>query len=205
MAPTADRVVLGRVAAALAAVFAILAVGVAWSGSLPGDRRMLAGIHDAIGTSIDDPALFIARLTDGGPLSIAAVVLGALLLAARRPADALWCLIAIAGVMVVNPLLKDAFGRGRPDVRTIPEPVSVYSFPSGHAANTAALVGAIAMVLWSSRDRSLVVILGGAFLAVVAFAQLAIGAHYPSDILAGWSWSAAWVALVSLARTFTTR
>jgi undecaprenyl-diphosphatase len=67
--------------------------------------------------------------------------------------------------------------------------VSEYSFPSGHAANTAALVGALVLIL----RRRLWMIAGAAVLIVVGLSQLVLGRHYPSDVLAGWAWALTWV------------
>ncbi|NIR39637.1 MAG: phosphatase PAP2 family protein, partial [Actinobacteria bacterium] len=37
---------------------------------------------------------------------------------------------------------------------------------------------------------------GAVVVGLVGFSRLAIGVHYPSDILAGWLWVGAWAALV---------
>jgi membrane-associated phospholipid phosphatase len=97
-------------------------------------------------------------------------------------------------VWAVNPLLKELVGRSRPDLWPLPPDVSEYSFPSGHAANTAALVGALVLIL----RRRLGVILGVCVLLVVGWAQLALGRHYPSDVLAGCLWALAWVYLLRI-------
>jgi membrane-associated phospholipid phosphatase len=33
-------------------------------------------------------------------------------------------------------------------------------------------------------------------LLLVGWSQLALGRHYPSDILAGWAWALAWVCVL---------
>lgn len=87
----------------------------------------------------------------------------------------------MAVVWSVNPLLKELVGRSRPDLWPLTEPASEYSFPSGHAANTAAL--AFALLMLSRNHRLLATFVAVVALTVVAWSQLALGRHYPSDIL----------------------
>lgn len=59
-----------------------------------------------------------------------------------------------------------------------------FSFPSGHAFGTTVVYGAMAVLLdvWDRRRRLLV---AGALVAVVAFTRVALGVHFPVDVLAG--------------------
>ena len=72
----------------------------------------------------------------------------------------------------------------------------MFRFPSGHAANTMALYLAAVMVLDTHRWRTAIVTLGAAAVGVVGFSRIAIGVHYPSDVLAGWLWVGAWAVLL---------
>ena len=74
--------------------------------------------------------------------------------------------------------------------------LSEYTFPSGHAANTAALAAAAILIAWPTRYRTSAAIAGVGLVLVVGLSQLALGVHYPSDIVAGWLWAAAWAAFV---------
>jgi membrane-associated phospholipid phosphatase len=171
----------------------MLAGWVAVEGSVPGDSAAVAALDEWLGGSVDRPMVVVRRLTDLPVLAVVAAVLVALLLRSGRRLDAVFFALGVGVVWAVNPLLKELFSRSRPGVALTSEAVSAYGFPSGHAANTAALVGAVVMVL---RARVLAIVLGAVLLVVVGFAQLAIGVHYPSDILAGWFWAGAWITLV---------
>jgi undecaprenyl-diphosphatase len=184
------------VVAALFVAFAAITAGVAVAGPLPGDRWTLIELHSVFGTSIDRPMTVISDATDTWVLSAVALAFVIILLLRARWRDAGLFVLAFGVVVAANPLLKEVAGRARPDVRAPPESVSALSFPSGHAAGTAALVGAVVMVLPPGRLRTFVAVGGAAFLGVVAFSQLVLSVHYPSDIVAGWSWAVAWVALV---------
>ncbi len=183
------------VAAALAAAFVVLAGVVAIRGAVPGEVSLLEAITDAAGTRFDDAARVVGDLTDPVPLLVACVgVVVALLLGGRRRGA--WLLVACLGVaLVANPWLKDLVDRSRPDVRVIPEPVSPLAFPSGHAANTAAVAGGLLLAVPATIVRP--VIAGGLALVVLtAWSRLVVGAHHLSDIVAGWLWMGAVVALL---------
>lgn len=189
------RVGPGAVALLLSSAFAAVAVLVELRGA-GGDTRALMELHDLVGRTAHEALVAIDTLTDLLSLTIvAAVTLLGLLLASRRR-DAVFFVVSVAGVWLFNPVIKDLFQRPRPDLWPSPMPASEFSFPSGHAANTAALVVAIVLALPAGRWRMRASIVGVAAMIVVAFSQLALGVHYPSDILAGWLWAGAWVACV---------
>ena len=177
-------------------VFVVVAGWVVLGETLPGDRWALMRLDGLIGSSIDEPMVAIGDVTDTLALSIVVVVVSGVLVLQGRRQDAAWFLVATAVVFAANPVLKEVFDRPRPDIRPWPESVSPLGFPSGHAAGTAALVGALVMVTEGSRLRRAVILFGAALLGLVAFSRLAVAVHYPSDIVAGWSWAGAWVALV---------
>lgn len=166
-------------------------------------RRLTVFEEDLLIWLHDDTtaARVVSDLTELGPLAAVAVVVLVVLLVLRRWVDAAFFVAGIGVVWAVNPLLKELVGRSRPDLWPLPADVSAYSFPSGHAANTAALVGALVLIV---RRGLPAVLLGAALLLVVGWAQLALGRHYPSDVLAGWVWALAWVgALRKLLQNLT--
>lgn len=181
------------VAAVPAGLAAALGAWVTIAGDLPGERRVLIWVHDA-GRSVDGLMLATSRATELLPLGVVAVGMVAVLLVLRRPGDAMRFGSAVAVVWAVNPLLKELIGRSRPDLWPLPASVSEYSFPSGHAANTAALAGGLLLILRSRRGWIIGVLLAAVGLA--GLSQLVLGRHYPSDILVGWLWAGAWVAVL---------
>lgn len=185
-----------RAAGLLLVGFALVCGWLVVAGDLPGDHRVLVEIHRAVGQRVQGPLATVADLTDFASLAVVAVGLVASLLALRRWAAAVRVTVGVSVVLAVNPLLKELFARDRPRLWSVPEPVSEHSFPSGHAAGTAALFGALVMVAWHTRLRTPVVVLGALVVALVGISQLALGVHYPSDVLAGWLWAAGWVSLV---------
>ncbi|MGW4381741.1 phosphatase PAP2 family protein [Kitasatospora sp. NPDC004531] len=124
----------------------------------------------------------------------------------------LWCVRArvLAGWVVATGLLgwaasaggRALIGRARPH---FVDPVAVGSgmgFPSGHAIASAVTCGTLLVLIWPRADRAVRAVAGtGAALTVlgVGWTRLALGVHYPSDVLAGWAAAAAVTAGVTLA------
>lgn len=115
----------------------------------------------------------------------------------RRWGDALFWAIAVGGAALLNLGAKHSFGRIRPDLWLSIAPETTFSFPSGHAMGSMALAAAVLVLAWPTRWRWLVLILGSFFVLMVGLSRVYLGVHYPSDILAGWAASLAWVIGVS--------
>lgn len=100
-----------------------------------------------------------------------------------------WALSTILAAWGLSGLLKEVVRRARPVLDQPVESVSGFSFPSGHAANTAAMTTALVVLVWPSlRSRVLrVAAVAGAAVLTVATAvdRVMLGVHYPSDVVAG--------------------
>lgn len=123
-------------------------------------------------------------------VTYAAMVLAALaplgLIWRRRFREALFWALAIGGVVALDPLLKSTFKR--PGVHE----GSGYSFPSGSAmVSMAAALG----IVFLARGRRLPLAFAGAVLVgCYGISLVRVEWHYPTDVLAGWSLSLAWVS-----------
>lgn len=187
------------VATGLALSALLVGAAVALRDPLPGEAAVLRALHAEDGGAAAAAWTAVSDATDLLPLVLVAAVGMVVLVALRRPRSAALVLAAVSVPWTLNPVLKAAIGRERPDLWPLGD-VSEHAFPAGHAANSTALVAAVVLVLLRSgvgrRTTLGVVGVAAALLVLVGVAQLALGRHYPSDVLAGWLWAGAWVALV---------
>ena len=117
----------------------------------------------------------------------------------RKTAWPLAMALATAGSQIVVSLGKAGFGRPRPPaVLAAVTPLDA-SFPSGHANISVALYALGFYLLFratrSPRLKSLWLALAFLFPLLIGFSRLYIGAHYLSDVLAGWSVGLWWSIL----------
>jgi undecaprenyl-diphosphatase len=137
-----------------------------------------------------------------GLLLVTAAVLGYLLISGR-PRTALFVLVATVGGSAIGKLLKLAYGRPRPDL--VPHLVDVVSasFPSGHAADSAIVYLTLAaLIARTVPDRAVrLYLLSVAILLtlMIGASRVYLGVHWPSDVVAGWTFGAAWALLCSAA------
>jgi undecaprenyl-diphosphatase len=101
-----------------------------------------------------------------------------------------------AGVVVAAPavggllsgLIKIGYGRARPAGAALLNE-RTYSFPSGHAATSAAVAVALCYVL--ARERIIswpwAIVIGGAVPLVVGLTRLYLNVHWTTDVVAGWT------------------
>jgi undecaprenyl-diphosphatase len=129
-------------------------------------------------------------------LGLAGVVVFGYMLLRRQYGRAIYLAVVTGGGSLVSYILKFAFDRPRP---TIVEPLDVTataSFPSGHSMSAAFvyLTFAALMTAGESRRSVKVYVIGVAFLAtvLVGLSRILLAAHYPTDVLAGWSAGLAW-------------
>jgi len=165
-------------------------------------------------TEIDPTALQVAiAINEIGSSRWMYTVLGAAIIVAlflnwRRPGrrrllrrhawtvSAIYALTAIATQEILVTVLKQLFGRARPNLFETVGPLHVEpwsftydftSFPSGHAATIGCAAACVALLFPGYRVVAALVAIW------IGFSRVVIGAHYPSDVVAGLMFGA-WVA-----------
>jgi undecaprenyl-diphosphatase len=142
----------------------------------------------------------------GNSVFMIPVVLAAALLCAwlRRPLRTMAVLMSFFIIDLVVLLGWTVWNRDRPDLVEggIAAP-GFHSFPSGHVAQMVASYGLFTW-LWVRRSRSwieriLAVALHLTVTAVVAYSRLRLGAHWPTDIVAGAIVGAVWLVFLVIA------
>lgn len=154
-------------------------------------------IFDAIHIDGESGAAAAIRLvTDLGGLAVLgplamAVVIG--LLVQRRTAEAAWLFATIASGRIAVELLKEVVARPRPPLGLHLTQVETFSFPSSHAAGSLLTWLALSAV-FADRLRwfPAVAIL---FPLVIGWTRMALGVHWPSDVLTGYGLALIWVGV----------
>lgn len=197
----------GTLHAAAGLIASILALAIfAWLGDLVSNQaaitrvdvqfgQWLHSLATPIGISIAKAFSFI-----GGPAGmVVLMVAGAVYLLFRRERHLAYAwLVAFVGGGALDWALKTLFHRARPSFPDAFVHVLGYSFPSGHAMGSLIGFGMLAYVVVRmlrrpSVDRSIaisaaVVVLG------IGFSRLYLGAHYLSDVVAGFAAGIVWLA-----------
>jgi undecaprenyl-diphosphatase len=108
-------------------------------------------------------------------------------------------LVATCGAAIINSSIKVFIGRARPTIVPRLTDVSSESFPSGHSALSAAVYLTLGSLLAQSVPSRPVkyYFIGVALLLamMVGVSRVALGVHYPSDVLAGWATGLCWALL----------
>lgn len=184
--PPSLRAPLGPVAALAALV--VIALGALYADhSRPGrvDRWIIPPTADSVRPPWRHVALALDFLGEpaGSVLLVMVVVAGCLLL--RRPRAAVLAVAGAAVVVGTATLLKHLVGRTIHGADNL-------SYPSGHTAFFTALALVVALLatdrLGLGRTAGTSLVLCAALLAGAAmgWAEVALGAHYPTDALGGW-------------------
>lgn len=140
--------------------------------------------NDAVDMYRTDAVLSFALVLNsigGGWIAILLVplLLIAALLIARRWRAAVFAAVAFLASAGAVQLLKQLFGRARPEDMIV---VSDYgSFPSGHTANAAT----IAVVLWLVFPRVWTALLGILWIIAMALSRTLLSVHWATDTLGG--------------------
>jgi undecaprenyl-diphosphatase len=121
----------------------------------------------------------------------------AALLALRHWRGAIALALSVLGTQAVVALTKAIVTRPRPDAELAVVDPSGYSFPSAHSASAVALYITLALIaagLWRRRFRTVAYIAAALVVLLVGLSRVYLGAHYSTDVLAGWLTGGALVA-----------
>jgi undecaprenyl-diphosphatase len=110
--------------------------------------------------------------------------------------------MAAAGVAIlINTLLKYVIQRPRPDtLYTSNMYFQTASFPSGHAFSAMVVVGLLAYLAHKRLPKPwhiVAPVLLGLFILLVGMSRIYLGAHFVTDVIAGWALGAVFLALIA--------
>lgn len=177
-------------------LFGWIAEEVAEEHTVRFDLAVRNWVHQYSSPTLTRAATFASFV--GGDALGAAFILSLLVFAFLRwRRAAIWLTLTMAGALVLNLSLKNAFHRHRPAPFFGPLPHS-YSFPSGHALFSLCFYGVLAGLL-SDRIKSLpakvcIWLVAVPLIMAIGLSRIYLGVHYPTDVLGGYLAATVWVS-----------
>lgn len=163
------------------------------------DASVLGLLQQLRSAPVDRWMIAVTEMGSVGVILPLVLVVLAWLLAARCWRTAVLWAMTVAFAEISVQLLKFTLGRSRP--LSMYSGLERFSFPSGHATMTAVVLGLLACLVsrgapaWA---KAAVGTLAAAYVGLVAFSRLYLGAHWMSDVLGGVALAATWVSLAAL-------
>ena len=182
-----------------AIVFAIIAASVATTAPiLKQEMQVSIWLHTHGNPAFSAILLAITQLHSPVGMAVMGLIVAVYL---WRHGDRYWVMslaLSLVGGMLLNTLLKFAYGRQRPSWDDpLLTTLTSQSFPSGHTSGATLFYGFLtAYMVWRMKNspaRILALVACAMMVAVVGFSRVYLGAHYVSDVLGAVSLSTAWL------------
>jgi len=187
------------VAAGAGLTFLALAVATSLHAGVVGlDDTLAAALSLSMPPSLLWLLSWFTYLGDRNLLTVIAVSMTVGLLWRRQWALALTCAVATGGAGALNQAFKHLFQRVRPEHVQGYVTADGWSFPSGHASAALAVYGfACYLAVRALPARWHVPCLAGAaaLIAAIGLSRVLLQVHYLSDVVAGFAFSLAWLAI----------
>ena len=180
--------------------FGLIAGQVAANGPITQlDLQVAYWFHQRATPGVTRVLLFFTHWNSVAGVLAMSAVLGYALLRRRLDYWLLTLVCAVPGGMLVNVLMKLTFERARPVFEQPLVTLHTYSFPSGHASGATLFYGFLACLLArhvAGLGKRLAIGAAATLMVVgVCFSRVYLGAHYLTDVLAGFAEGLAWLAV----------
>jgi undecaprenyl-diphosphatase len=184
----------------LLVLLAVAGVATAFVGTGPAeaDAALLGESVEVRSAPLTALATAVTTVGSTAAMGLLAALVGLWLLRLRRGADALFVVGTMAGAAALFTGIKRLLDRPRPPVVDRLVAASNESLPSGHATMAVAVLGSLVVLAWPGRSalaRATMVAVVAGWAGAVGLTRIYLGAHWFSDVLAGWLVGAAWLAL----------
>ncbi|WP_338776551.1 phosphatase PAP2 family protein [Metabacillus sp. FJAT-52054] len=175
-----------RNTALLLIIFIVLAAIYDSSWYTPADQWMVKFFEYNRASWYTDYFIFFTEFGSGKTIFPLLIVLSILLAYKKRALEAMFLFICFTGSRLFNWLLKNGFDRERPSFNPLMEE-NTYSFPSGHAMNSAAIFAfsGYLLIRFFPKYRPIITAVMIFFVISISVSRVYIGVHYVSDITAG--------------------
>ena len=116
----------------------------------------------------------------------------------KKIANILFIGVGISGSVALGWSLKYLVDRPRPDMMY--QMVETYgaSFPSAHSLYAAVLASLVWGIVYQKAQAKVIAAVAILWCLAMGFSRVYLGAHFPTDVIAGWSIGLIWIALLWL-------
>ena len=116
----------------------------------------------------------------------------------KKIANILFIGVGISGSVALGWSLKYLVDRPRPDMMY--QMVKTYgaSFPSAHSLYAAVLASLVWGIVYQKAEAKVIAAVAILWCLAMGFSRVYLGAHFPTDVIAGWSIGLIWIALLWL-------
>lgn len=186
---------------ALAGVAVVVALAILVSAGVTGtvDAAIIGVVRSRDLSGLLSPLRPITEMGSTLAVTVVAAVTTALAVAIGPWRHGVIGALTMIGASLLNASIKLAIARERPDLLEALVQEHGFSFPSGHSALGMVAYGILAVVIARSRLGRPVRVAAVAALIVlvllIGLSRVWLGAHYPTDVVAGWTAGAVIVLL----------
>lgn len=191
-----SRVAMWALALALIAAATILGFAVSGSNALAWDISVARWVQRWEG-SFSHSLYQIGDLLGSTILAIGVALIGLILAIRNHHRRIALFLVLVMLLRLLATQLKPIFDSPRPtsDHVRLLEHFDGTGYPSGHSTTIAMLAGVGVLLVWryvrTSRHRLIAVTIAALAMLLVGWSRVWAGAHWPTDVLGGWSYGIA--------------
>lgn len=165
-------------------------------------------VNEAIGSELNHERVARTWLTDvmvvttylgSDPILFLAVLVFGIRRWRDRRSDAVWLLLIFLAAVAVNYSMKELMQSPRPAIVSLPAWTFApggYGYPSGHAMKSMAVLGGIALLT----ARPLAIVGGALLILAIGLSRIYLGVHWANDVMGGYLFGAALLALAQMLR-----
>ncbi|MEY9953979.1 phosphatase PAP2 family protein [Leifsonia sp. EB34] len=148
-----------------------------------------AAVNKVNSSLLDKAALVLDQLDRPTVVAVILVITFVVLLFVKGWRLALGTVLVTGLGWLTTLVVKTVVAQPRPTTAGLTHLLHVnpatLSYPSGHVVFAAALVTALVMVCRGALARTIVIVVGAIFVAIVMWSRLYVGVHYGTDVIGG--------------------
>ncbi|MDQ0428676.1 undecaprenyl-diphosphatase [Planomicrobium stackebrandtii] len=167
------------------------------------DRAIIALMEAGSSETLDNVMFIFTEMGSVWFLTLSSVIILAVLgFQMKDKWGMLFFVIAVGGGSLLTLLLKHLYVRERPSINAEIDALG-YSFPSGHSMGSLVFYGFVMYLVIRTRQRPWIqwvtVVVLSVLIIMIGSSRVYLGAHFPSDVIAGYIAGAIWLLLSLIA------